>query len=558
MNDFYTKEELKRKLSISKIISWSLFLLILSPAPFTALTAYRCFSMQTINIIGVCFAVVTVIAGGILLVKGILGIVRFYTLIKSELQVSEETMVWLEKRKENSLKNLFITFLSSLILFFMGTVSSMTTSSLYRSNNSYVIAGYIGVFIFFGVGLCVILNAALKYFMLRGIKCLAAEEVSNYEVKDKKKYKFKFVLVSLSIVIILIALMFRGTWYIQPYIATIPSVKHRQIPVDYDKDSGVYTIKNPKKGDFKILQLTDVHIGGSLLSYQKDLRALQTVYELIERTRPDFIIVTGDFVFPLGIESFSFNNYTPMMQFCSFMRNIGIPWAMTYGNHDTEFVASHSEEELNSLFGKFDYERTGTLMYADVQPDISGRANQMILLKNSDDSVNQVLYLIDSNSYTGKGINDYDNIHEDQVKWYADTLNSLCEKEGRIVPSLIFTHIPLKEYKTAYDLYKNNNSSVKYYYGEIGEKNETICCSDYSSDLFKRAVEIGSTKGVFCGHDHYNNISMEYKGIRLTYGMSIDYLAMPGIKNDTKQRGATTIIVYEDGSFDVEPVPYNK
>ena len=101
------------------------------------------------------------------------------------------------------------------------------------------------------------------------------------------------------------------------------------------------------------------------------------------------------------------------MGVANFMRNIGIPWAMTYGNHDTEFVASHSEEELNSLFGKFDYERTGTLMYADVQPDISGRANQMILLKNSDDSVNQALYLIDSNSYTGKGINDYDYIHED-------------------------------------------------------------------------------------------------------------------------------------------------
>ena len=71
------------------------------------------------------------------------------------------------------------------------------------------------------------------------------------------------------------------------------------------------------------------------------------------------------------------------------------------------------EMGVANLFGKFDYERTGTLMYADVQPDISGRANQMILLKNSDDSVNQALYLIDSNSYTGKGINDYDYIHED-------------------------------------------------------------------------------------------------------------------------------------------------
>ena len=103
----------------------------------------------------------------------------------------------------------------------------------------------------------------------------------------------------------------------------------------------------------------------------------------------------------------------------------------------------------------------------------------------------------------------------------------------------------------------SKHAYVKYYYGEVGEKNEAICCSDYSSDLFEKAVEIGSTKGIFCGHDHYNNISLEYKNIRLTYGMSIDYLAMPGISRDTKQRGATTILIHEDGSFDVEPVQYH-
>lgn len=52
--------------------------------------------------------------------------------------------------------------------------------------------------------------------------------------------------------------------------------------------------------------------------------------------------------------------------------------------------------------------------------------------------------------------------------------------------------------------------------------------------MFDTALELGSTSGFFCGHDHYNNASIEYKGIRLTYGMSIDYLAMPGIEKETK------------------------
>ena len=72
------------------------------------------------------------------------------------------------------------------------------------------------------------------------------------------------------------------------------------------------------------------------------------------------------------------------------------------------------------------------------------------------------------------------------------------------------------------------------------------------------AVQLKSTKGMFCGHDHYNNMSLEYKGIRLTYGMSIDYLAMPGIARDTKQRGATLITVHKDSTIDIEQIPYKQ
>ena len=82
-----------------------------------------------------------------------------------------------------------------------------------------------------------------------------------------------------------------------------------------------------------------------------------------------------------------------------------------------------------------------------------------------------------------------------------------------------------------------------------------VCCSDYPSSLFDRMLELGSTKAVFCGHDHYNNMSLEYKGIRLTYGMSIDYLAMPGIENDTAQRGAELITLHPDSSWSLEQIP---
>ena len=44
-------------------------------------------------------------------------------------------------------------------------------------------------------------------------------------------------------------------------------------------------------------------------------------------------------------------------------------------------------------------------------------------------------------------------------------------------------------------------------------------------------------------------ISLDYKGIRLTYGYSIDYLAYFGIMKYGAQRGCTMIDIAPDGSF---------
>jgi hypothetical protein len=258
----------------------------------------------------------------------------------------------------------------------------------------------------------------------------------------------------------------------------------------------------------------------------------------------------------VGYASFSFNNTAPVQQFAAFMRNTGIPWAFTYGNHDTESYAASSENSLNELYKSLSWKTSRTLMYPYVQPDIMGRNNQLIELRNADGSLNQGLFLIDSNAYTGEGLNKYDYIHDDQVDWYRDEVLRMSEEAGHTVPSMVFFHIPLQQYRTAYQLYEQGSDQVIWYFGENNEEMmDKVCCSDYPSSMFDVARELGSTTGFFCGHDHYNNMSLEYEGIRLTYGMSIDYLAMPGIARDTDQRGATLITIHDNGSTDIKQVP---
>lgn len=360
-----------------------------------------------------------------------------------------------------------------------------------------------------------------------------------------------------AILLITYQAMGADSYLVQPYISQVSRIGHTPSEITYQEDSGVYTITTEKE-TFRILQLTDIHLGGSAVSVKKDLKALQTVYDLIAYSRPDFVVVTGDLTFPMGIMSFSRNNATPVVQFANFMRNIDIPWAFTYGNHDTEGMAVASAESLNDIMKSLSFKSSDNFLYPYTQPDIWGRNNQMIEVRNTDGTLMQALFLIDSNAYMeGVGINDYDYIHDDQVDWYERQILKLNEREGRMVPSMAFFHIPLQEYREAYDLYLQGSDSVEYHYGVIGETAiNSICCSDYPSKFFDKAVELGSTQAMFCGHDHYNNLSVEYQGIRLTYGYSIDYLAMPGIENDIDQRGATIIDIQKTGVYDITPVQY--
>ncbi|OUM62868.1 hypothetical protein PIROE2DRAFT_10729 [Piromyces sp. E2] len=345
-----------------------------------------------------------------------------------------------------------------------------------------------------------------------------------------------------------------------PLINSISYIYESNNTISYNEDTGIYTIVS-NSNDFKILQLTDIHLGGGVISFDKDVKAIEASYKIIKHTKPDLVVVTGDLTYPVGLASFSLNNKAPVSQFAAFMRNTGVPWVFTYGNHDTEGMAIGNKEDIDKLYKSLSWKTSKNLLYPYIQPELDGekiwgRNNQLIEVRNSDGTLNQALFLIDSNDYMGSGFSKYDYIHDDQVEWYKNEVLRLNHIEGKTISSLVFFHIPVQQYKIAYDLFINGSDEVKYYFGSNDEKRKNVVCtSKHPSKLFDTAKELNSTKGFFCGHDHYNNMSLEYQGIRHTYGMSIDYLVEPGIARDTKQRGGTLIISHNDGTVDIEQIP---
>jgi 3',5'-cyclic AMP phosphodiesterase CpdA len=326
--------------------------------------------------------------------------------------------------------------------------------------------------------------------------------------------------------------------------------------IAYNWETGVYTVTG-KNEEFRILQLTDTHICASISTIGTDRKVFDACYALIKEAQPDLIIVTGDLVFPIPLHTFGNDNLKAIGQFCKFMDHIGIPWAMVYGNHDTEIVAKYSAQELSGLYRYYADEANSVMLYADHQPDVYGRYNQYLRIENSDHSLNRIIFLVDSNDYvkgTGK-INEYDSVHPDQIQWYEETIDKVCEEEGRQVSSFVFMHIPFRAFADAQEALKNNSSDAVYLFGENGEE---VCHPDFDSGFFDVILKKGSTQAVFIGHDHLNNMAVRYKGIDLVYSKSIDYIAYPGISRKTAQRGATLIVLSQDGTYRLEQLHYTK
>ncbi len=300
-------------------LSLGLLLLILIPAPLAPLTACRPYPTPIIPLLGIGWMGLCALLAVLHLVFGILGVRTFRKAARSALTLSLEGGQWLLDWKTRCAKRCIVAAILGLFLLLPWMLCLMTGSDLHRAGSPYIMVCYAGAFLFFGSAAGIVFGAVLRLLLLRRIRFVTSDGIAEEDLPAKKPHWGRFACIAGLATVLAVFLMFRGTWYIQPYIATIPAVEHRQIPITYDETTGVYTLQNPEEGDFRILQLTDIHLGGSLLSCRKDIRALQTVYDLIDRTRPDLIVVTGDFVFPLEIQSFSFNNYTPMMQFCSFI-----------------------------------------------------------------------------------------------------------------------------------------------------------------------------------------------------------------------------------------------
>jgi len=383
------------------------------------------------------------------------------------------------------------------------------------------------------------------------------------KVKKTSKQKFKIFLKTIIILILIIALLCGilaavstvGIKSNSNFIKSHQAVEYDEQLVPTLDDDSYYSFTTDR--EFRIMQLTDIHIGAGFLSIKKDTMALNTVAAMITAEKPDLVIVTGDITYPIPFQAGTFNNKTSAKLFAELMEQLGVYWCLSFGNHDTESYSYFSREDISELYESEEYPHC---LFQAGPEEVDGCGNYVVNIRNSNGNITQSLIMLDSNSYVKmpnplSNVWNYDCIHANQVEWYKQTIENLKNENNNVMPkSLAFFHMPLEEYRDAWYEYKDNGcndtENVKYNEGKAGEVDLIVYNSDYNYGFFDAVLEGGSTQGTFCGHDHLNNFSVDYKGIKLTYGYSVDYLAYQGIMKYGLQRGCTMISVSPDGSFD--------
>lgn len=375
-------------------------------------------------------------------------------------------------------------------------------------------------------------------------------------MKEKKKIVLKKILLVFAAVVAAVVVVTAITNFAMykshlKRIAEYSPVVNPDAVVPVEDENGEFTFTTDR--ELKIVTFSDVHFGGGWMSFKNDRMAINAVAAMITAEKPDLVVVTGDVSYPVPFQAGTFNNKTSAMMFIALMEQLEVPWTVTLGNHDAELYSYYSRKKVSEFYSD---DNLKYCLFSAGPDEVDGYGNHFIHVKNSEGLITHEIVMMDSHSYTGGDFLGifwkYDNIKQSQVDWFEKKMNAAMQNNPD-VKSTLFFHIPLVEFRDAYNEYLENGvkdtDNVKSSFGVVGEKDPYVYCGVGEDNLFEKIVELGTTLAIFNGHDHLNNIVLNYKDVDFTYNFSIDYLAYSGISKQGAQRGCTVIELNSDGTY---------
>ncbi|MGN1122738.1 MAG: metallophosphoesterase family protein [Eubacterium sp.] len=309
-------------------------------------------------------------------------------------------------------------------------------------------------------------------------------------------------------------------------------------------------MKFNKDGKLKIMQITDMQE-----IYNTSPDTLKLLEAAVSAEKPDLVIYTGDQIKGYGVTykgmgSELVNNVSKTIKkLLEPVTKRNIPFAVTFGNHDRQ-VGISNKEQFEKIY------KSLPNCIGEQAEGIDGAGTCNIVIKSSDGQRDVFsLYLFDSG--TDKKGGGYEEFDTAIIDWYRKTRESLKEKNGHYLPSLVFQHIPLFEhYNVLKKVKKSEKGAIpafRIHKGEYYKIDEQKCVEgsvlleppsipDVNTGEFDALKEKGEVLGVYVGHDHKNSYVGKYEGIDLGFTQSSGF----NVYGNSKQRGVRCFILDEN------------
>lgn len=307
----------------------------------------------------------------------------------------------------------------------------------------------------------------------------------------------------------------------------------------FDADDYIELVKQEGK-DFVILNLTDIQLSDAKAYGELGEASEELITKMIEEKKPDLITLSGDNAWDTAA----------YLRLIEFLDGFDIPWAPIMGNHDGEgcisefWVAYNLTQAENCLF--------------QFGPKDMGYGNYIINITENGEIVH-TLFMMDTHSDAefllpdGSTVEGYDHLWLKQLKWYKWAVNGIKDIAGKTVESTAIMHIPVFEYIEAWDMvsmeaegYECGILNPEYADIASGRCGEPSCPAPVNNGFYDLCQELGSTKTIIVGHDHYNDYHVNYNGIKLAYAVKSGF----GSYWDDTMIGGTTITINAEGNAD--------
>ncbi|KFA80795.1 hypothetical protein S40288_04780 [Stachybotrys chartarum IBT 40288] len=273
-------------------------------------------------------------------------------------------------------------------------------------------------------------------------------------------------------------------------------------------------------GSFKIAIFSDTHFGENAWNTwgpQQDINTVKVMEAVLDADPPSMVVFNGDLI--TGDNAYAHNATAVLDQMVAPLVARNLPWASTYGNHDSQF--NLSSQDLLAHEQRY----PGAMTKMMVGGREEGTSNYVVPVYASDCpgagtcAPEMLLWFFDSRggfyphelNVDGTPVSRPNWVHDKVVAWFQRTNADLVAQYQKTIPSLAFVHIPTSASAALQALGVDPNRQPGVNDDPVAQQSQGWCpdgrtqgCHHGGQDLaFMQAVT--STPGLmalFSGHSH--------------------------------------------------------